>query len=406
MCLIACVAVTSALDAFRSEVRAWLDAACPASMRTPIPSPDEDVWGGRRAVFPCDDARAWFTRMVERGWTAPTWPHEYGGAGLARNEAAVLGEELRRIGARPPLKSLGLWMLGPLLLEVGTEEQKREHLPRIARGEIRWCQGFSEPGAGSDLASLQTRAVRDDAGWTVDGQKVWTSQADKADWIFCLVRTDTAAKKHEGISFLLIDMTTPGVRTRPISLISGASPFCETFFEGVRVPERNLVGAPGEGWTLAKRLLEHERDAISRMRDAQSQEEEPLEAIAKRCLGTNEDGALSDPILRDELTQTNLDFLCNQLTLRRSQETIAAGRPPGPEISMLKLYGTELNQRRRELLVRMAGFQGLGWEGDAFTKTDLQRTRDWLRSRANSIEGGSSEIQLNIIAKRVLGLPD
>jgi alkylation response protein AidB-like acyl-CoA dehydrogenase len=375
-------------------------------MRTPISSPDDEVWGGKRAVFPSEDARLWLKRTAERGWTAPTWPQAYGGGGLSDEEASVLAEEMRRIGARPPLKSLGLWMLGPLLLELGTEEQKREHLPKIARGEIRWCQGFSEPGAGSDLASLQTRAVRSGDEWIVDGQKVWTSQADKADWIFCLVRTDPAAKKHEGIGFLLIDMTSVGVRTRPILLISGASPFCETFFDGVHVPARNMVGSPGDGWKLAKRLLEHERDAISRMRDAQSQEEEPLEEIAKRAIGVGEDGRLADPVLRDRLTQANLDFLCNQLTLRRSREAVAAGRTPGPEISMAKLYGTELNKRRRELLVLFAGFRGLGWEGDAFATSELQRTRDWLRSRANSIEGGSSEIQLNIIAKRVLGLPD
>src|SRR5580658_2071554 len=246
-------------------------------MRAPISSPDDEVWGGKRGVFPSEDARLWLKRAAERGWTAPTWPKAYGGGGLSLEEGNVLAEEMRRIGARPPLKSLGLWMLGPLLLELGTEEQKREHLPKIVRGEIRWCQGFSEPGAGSDLASLQMRAVRSGDEWVVDGQKVWTSQADRADWIFCLVRTDPAAKKHEGIGFLLIDMTSAGVRTRPILLISGASPFCETFFDGVRVPARNMVGEPGDGWKLAKRLLEHEREAISRMRDAQSQEEEPLE---------------------------------------------------------------------------------------------------------------------------------
>jgi alkylation response protein AidB-like acyl-CoA dehydrogenase len=369
-------------------------------------SPEEEVWGGRRGTFPSDDARTWLVRMAERGWTAPTWPREYGGGGLTPAEARVLDEEMVRLGCRSPLKSLGLWMLGPLLVEHGSEEQKREHLPKIARGEIRWCQGFSEPGAGSDLAGLQTRAAREGDEWVVDGQKVWTSHADKADWMFCLVRTDPAAKKHDGIGFLLIDMTSPGVRTRPLLLVSGASPFCETFLEGVRVPARNLVGAPNEGWKLAKRLLEHEREAISRMRDAQSQEEEPLEAVAKRYLPTNDDGALADPILRDRVTQANLDFLCNKLTLRRSRESIAAGRPPGPEISLFKLVGTELNKRRRELLVLFAGFQGLGWEGTAFTAEELQRTRDWLRARANSIEGGSTEIQLNIIAKRVLGLPD
>jgi alkylation response protein AidB-like acyl-CoA dehydrogenase len=401
------VGVAGASDEqFRVEARAWLEIACPASMRTPLVSPDEEIWGGRRGVFFSEDARVWLSRMAERGWTAPTWPAAYGGGGLAQGQARVLAEEMRDLGCRVPLKSLGLWMLGPTLLEFGTEEQKREHVTKIARGEIRWCQGFSEPGAGSDLAGLQTRAVRDGDEWVVDGQKVWTSHADKADWIFCLVRTDPGAKKQEGIGFLLIDMASPGIRTRPLTLISGASPFCETFFENVRVPARNMVGAPNEGWKIAKRLLEHEREAISRMRDAQNQEEEPLEAIAKRYLPLNDDGTIADASLRDRLTQANLDFLCNKLTLRRSKETIAAGRPPGPEISMFKLVGTEINKRRRDLLVLFAGYQGLGWEGDAFTPEELQRTRDWLRSRANTIEGGSSEIQLNILAKRVLGLPD
>jgi alkylation response protein AidB-like acyl-CoA dehydrogenase len=344
--------------------------------------------------------------MAERGWTAPTWPKAYGGAGLSRAEAKILDEEMARLGCRPPLKSLGLWMLGPTLLEHASEEQKREHLPPIARGEIRWCQGYSEPGAGSDLVSLQTRAVRDGDEWVVDGQKVWTSQADKADWIFCLVRIDPDAPKHEGIGFLLIDMTSPGVRTRPIRLISGASPFCETFFEGVRVPAKNLVGGERQGWTIGKRVLDHERTAISRLRASSNQEEEPLQAIAKRYVGTNPDGTIADPILRDRVTQANFDALCHKLTLKRSADGVAAGRGPGNEISMFKLYATELNKRRRELLVQMSGLQGLGWEGEGFTRDELQRTRDWLRSRANTIEGGSSEIQLNIIAKRVLGLPD
>jgi alkylation response protein AidB-like acyl-CoA dehydrogenase len=312
---------------------------------------------------------------------------------------------MRRIGARMPLKSFGIWMLGPVLLRYANEEQKRRFLPRIVRGEDRWCQGYSEPGAGSDLASLQTRAVIEGDHYVVDGQKVWTSHADKAGWMFCLVRTDPTAPKQDGISFLLVDMTSPGVSVRPIRLISGASPFCETFFEGVRVPRENLIGEPNRGWTIAKALLEHERAHISRLRDASGAVEEPLHAVALRYVGAR-DGALADPALRDRITQANMDFLCNRLTLRRSAAAREAGRPPGPETSMFKLYATELNKRRRELLVLMAGFRGIGWDGDGFTTEELSRTRDWLRSRANSIEGGSSEIQLNIIAKRVLALPD
>jgi alkylation response protein AidB-like acyl-CoA dehydrogenase len=312
---------------------------------------------------------------------------------------------MRRLGCRIPLKSFGIWMLGPVLLKYGTEAQKREHLIPIARGEIRWCQGYSEPGAGSDLASLACRAERVGDEYVVTGQKVWTSHADKADYQFCLVRTDPTVPKHQGISFLLIDMTSPGVTVRPIQLISGYSPFCETFFDGVRVPAKDLVGPENGGWEVAKLLLAHERSLISTLRDSASSEEESLESLAMR-FGRTENGRLADASLRDRITQASMDFLCNKLTLKRSQEAIAAGRGPGPESSMFKLYGTELNKRRRELKVLICGYEGLGWEGDGYAPEALQYTRDWLRSRANSIEGGSSEIQLNIIAKRVLGLPD
>jgi len=393
------------LDTFRSEVRGWLEESCPPSMRTPAVEAD-DVWGGRKPWFPNDDARLWLERAAARGYTVPTWPREYGGAGLGPDQARVLAEELRRLGCRVPLKSFGIWMLGPVLLDHGTEAQKRQHLPAIARGETRWCQGYSEPGAGSDLASLQTRAVRDGDCYVVSGQKTWTSHADKADWMFCLVRTDPAAPKHEGISFLLIDMATPGISVRPIPLISGASPFCETFFDDVRVPLENRIGREGGGWKIAKELLEHERGAISALRDAATSEEESLEALARRYVGVDAEGRLADAILRDRVTQANMDFLCNKLTLARSAAAVRAGRAAGPETSIFKLYATELNKRRRELKVLIQGFQGLGWEGDDFSPDELRHTREWLRSRANSIEGGSSEIQLNIIAKRVLGLPD
>jgi acyl-CoA dehydrogenase len=395
----------SDLEAFRSEIRAFLEANCPPSMRTPCPE-EEEVWGGRKPWFPSEDARVWMERMAARGLTAPTWPKEYGGGGLSPDEARVLHEEMRRLGCRVPLRSLGIWLLGPALLRYGTEEQKQEHIPAIVRGQIRWCQGYSEPGAGSDLASLQTRAVRVGDEYVVTGQKIWTSHANKADWMFCLVRTDPEAQKHRGISFLLIDMATPGITVRPIQLISGASPFCETFFDGVRVPVKNRVGEENAGWEIAKAVLSFERSIISVSRDATSADEEPLESVARRYLGDAETGPLSDPVLRDRITQANIDFLCNRLTLRRSSESTEKGRPPGNEASMFKLYGTELSKRRKELRVTVRGFAGIGWEGEGFSRAELTATREWLRSRASSIEGGSSEVQLNIIAKRVLGLPD
>jgi acyl-CoA dehydrogenase len=387
------------LEAFRESARRWLEQSCPESMRTPLADAEDGVWGGKKSPPVDPDERAWLERMAKRGWTAPTWPREYGGGGLSEIQARALGEEMRRLGCRPALKSLGLWMLGPVLLKHGTEDQKREHLPAIAGGQVRWCQGYSEPEAGSDLASLRTRAVLEVDHYVIDGRKIWTSHAHLADWMFCLVRTDPAAPKHQGITFILVDMTSPGISVRPIRLISGASPFCETLFEGVRVPARNVVGAPNRGWEVAKAVLGHERALISEARSERS-DGATLEDLARRY------GVLDNPVLRDRLTQLSIDLMAQRLTLRRASEATQPAGNPGAETSMLKLYGTEVSKRRHELMVAIAGFQGLGWSGEGFAVDELARTRAWLRSRASSIEGGSSEIQLNIIAKRVLGLPD
>jgi acyl-CoA dehydrogenase len=390
------------LESFREDVRRWLDANAPAAMRTPPRSPDDMCWGGRKGKY-SDDTRRWLAIMAERGWTAPTWPREYGGGGLTKDEAKVLSQEMAKLRLRPPLLGFGLEMIGPLLLQAGNEDQKREHLPKIVRGEIRWCQGYSEPGAGSDLAGLQTRAVRDGDHFVLNGQKVWTSFGDKADWMFVLVRTDTE-KKHAGITFLLMDMESPGVSVRPIKLISGASPFTETFLSDVRVPVKNVVGEINAGWNIAKTLLRFERNMIA---DAFKEREDRsrLLKLARRYVGP-ESGRLGDPVLRDRMTQVELDQLALDLTLSRSRDRLKAGQPPGPEASIFKLYGTELNQRRRDLMGAIAGPQALGWDGPGFTDEEVGMTRDWLRSRGNTIEGGTSEVQLNIIAKQVLGLPD
>ena len=392
------------LDAFREEARRWLTANAPASMRTPPTTPDEICWGGKKTPYP-PDVKRWLAVMAERGWTAPVWPKEYGGGGLSKQEAKVLAEEMGKLRLRPALIGFGLTMIGPLLLQEGSEELKREHLPRIVRGEVRWCQGYSEPGAGSDLASLQAKAVRDGDSFVVNGQKVWTSYADKSDWMFVLVRTDFEARKQEGITFLLMDMTSPGVSVRPILLISGSSPFCETFLSDVRVPVKNVVGKINGGWAMAKALLGHERTMIA---DAYKErdEDERLVNLARRYLPTQPGGGIGDALLRDAITQVTMDQAALDLTLARSRDGAKAGHKPGPETSIFKYYGTELNMRRRELMVKIAGPQGLGWEGPGFDENELTVTRDWLRSRGNSIEGGTSEIQLNIIAKRVLGLPD
>lgn len=391
---------TPELQAFRAETRAWLEANCPAEMRT-APSGDDDMcWGGRKWTFASDAQKQWLERMAARGWTVPEWPKAYGGGGLSKDEAKILAQEMRRIRARPPLSSFGIWMLGPALLKYGNEEQKLEHLPRIARGEIRWCQGYSEPGAGSDLASLRTSAVRDGDEFIVNGSKIWTSYADKADWIFCLVRTDPAAPKHLGISFLLFDMDSPGVTTSPIKLISGYSPFCQTFFDNVRVPASNLVGTPGKGWDIAKYLLTHEREMIGDMGTSAGR---PLHKVATDAIGTDGEGRLSDSLLRADIARHEINALAFALTMERVKDEARAGQGTGAMSSLLKYYGTELNKHRQELLMSVLGSDGLTWEGES--PHDGDRAKSWLRSRANSIEGGTSEVQLNIIAKRVLQLP-
>jgi acyl-CoA dehydrogenase len=374
-------------------------------MRTPAKGMAETVWGGRRPSFPNDDARIWLERAASRGFTVPEWPVEYGGAGLSKAEAKVLREEMRALRCRAPLFSYGITMLAPVLLEYGTDEQKAQHLPPIARGEIRWCQGYSEPGAGSDLASLQCRAVREGDEYRVEGQKIWTSDADVSDWIFCLVRTDTQVPKHDGISFLLIDMESKGISVSPIPLISGSSPFCQTFFDDVRVPANLLIGKENSGWTIAKKLLRHERAMLSESVGGGSGRRESLVDVARRSLGTPE-GELPDATLRDELVQLQMDRLCYGATLQRSTDAARAGRGLGAESSMFKLYLSELTQRRSDWRQRVVGGEGLGWDGEGFSEDELKSTRDWLYGKAATILGGTSEIQLNIIAKRVLGLPD
>ena len=390
------------LETFRAETRAWLEANCPAEMRTPITRDADVCWGGRNAKFASPDQKLWMDRMGARGWTVPEWPAAYGGGGLSADEAKVLASEMRRIGARSPLSSFGIWMLGPALLKYGNEAQKLEHLPRIARGEIRWCQGYSEPGAGSDLASLRTSAEDKSDHYLVNGQKVWTSYADKADWIFCLVRTDPTVAKHLGISFLLFDMASPGVSTSPIRLISGSSPFCQTFFDNVKVPKQNLMGIAGKGWDIAKYLLTHEREMIGGSDSTGGGMRDSVSDIAKKSLGLDA-AILSDTGLRTDIVRHEIDAWAFALTMERVKDEAKAGQGVGALSSMLKYYGTELNKDRLQLLMSIAGSDGLAWEGPAAGEGDL--ARNWLRTRANSIEGGTSEINLNIIAKRVLELP-
>ena len=380
------------LDSFRTETRAWLEGNCPSEMRQPIRSEADICWGGRDWTFQSDAQRQWLEAMAGRGWTVPDWPKDYGGGGLSPAEARVLKEEMQRIGARAPLTSFGISMLGPALLQFGTEEQKRHYLPQIARGEIRWCQGYSEPGAGSDLAGLQTKAEDKGDHWLVNGQKVWTSYADKADWIFCLVRTSSESKQG-GISFLLFDMETPGVSTRPILLISGSSPFCETFFDDVKVPKDQIVGEVNKGWDVAKYLLGHEREMIAGMGLGTSGSSVTLGRVVKPA----------DPLLRAEIAAFDVDALAFAAMSERFAAMWKAGEAHPASPSMMKYAGTELNKRRNELIMAAGGSDALEW--DTARSKGGASARSWLRSKGNSIEGGTSEIQLNIVAKHILKLP-
>src|SRR3954451_735550 len=380
------------LGTFRSETRGWLEANCPAEMRQPLRGEKDICWGGRNWTFQSDAQKSWLDAMAGRGWTVPDWPTGHGGGGLSADETRVLREEMARIGARLPLVSFGISMLGPALLKFGTEEQKRHYLPQIARGEIRWCQGYSEPGAGSDLAGLQAKAEDKGDHWLVNGQKVWTSYADKADWIFCLVRTSTESKQG-GISFLLFDMETPGVSTKPILLISGNSPFCETFFDDVKVPKEQIVGDVNKGWDVAKYLLGHEREMISGMGLGTGGSSVTLGPVAKPA----------DPLLRAEIAAFDVDALAFAAMSERCAAMWKAGEAHPASPSMMKYAGTELNKRRNELAMAAGGSDSLEWDSER-SKAG-KPARDWLRSKGNSIEGGTSEIQLNIVAKHILRLP-
>lgn len=392
---------TTTIADFREQTRAWLEQNCPPEMRTPMTSEDDVCWGGRNCKFASEAQQVWLQRMAAKGWTVPAWPLEYGGAGLTPEQAKVLAQEMRSLGCRSPLNSFGIWMLGPALLKFGTEAQKREHMPKIARGEIRWCQGYSEPNAGSDLASLQAKAQDQGDHFIVNGQKIWTSYADKADWIFCLVRTDPAAKKHTGISFVLFDMASKGVSTKPIQLISGKSPFCETFFDNVRVEKSNLVGTAGGGWDVAKYLLTHEREMISSIGDRSVSR--PLGQVAASLMGVDAQGRLADSLLRAQIAEFEVDEAAFRLMLERFGD-MAKTRQAHPAFSSaLKYYGAELNKRRHELMMAAGGTDALEWESERSQQGAAART--WLRTKGNSIEGGTSEVQLNVISKRILELP-
>ena len=391
------------IEEFRIETRNWLEANCPPAMRLPI-TQEEIVWGSSQVQFKNEDQRIWFEKMRDKGWFAPDWPKEYGGGGLSPKHARIVESEMLKLGCRQPQFNLGVWMLGPVLLEIGTDAQKQEHLPPMMQGKIRWCQGFSEPNAGSDLASLKTNArIEDNGDFVVNGSKIWTSYGDAADWMYALVRTDNTVRKQEGISFLLINMKSPGVTVKPIELISGKSSFCEVFFDEVRVSANQLVGPLNGGWTVAKKLLQHERAAMSKFSEGAAPSHDAL-LVAKPYL-YDEDGALIEPIWRDKLASLLMDSHAFSLTHQRVKEEGLARMDVSGPAAIMKLVQTEQEVAKYELLMQLMGQRGMSWEGGEFTKDEHDICRLWLLSKTYVISGGSSEIQLNIIAKRVLGLP-
>ena len=394
----------SDLNAFREETRSWLGENCPREMRNL-----SFHWEDAHLIYSKPEAAIWLERMAERGWVAPTWPAEYGGGGLEPEKAAILSQEMKRINATAPSSGMGLTMIGPTLLEYGTEEQKQRHVPKICDGSIRWCQGYSEPGAGSDLAALQAKAVLDGDHFVINGQKTWTSGAQHADWMFALVRTNPNVPKHDGISFVLFDMHQEGVVVKPIQLISGSSPFCETFLDNVIARRDDLIGEMNKGWTVGKRLLQFERSGIGGLAGANKKKVEkkrnPLADLAKQYTGEI-DARIADQGTREKVLQHSMRERAFQLTARRVAQENQSGKTPGAATSIFKLVGANLARNATELKSEMMGTNGIGWEGEEFSDKELETTRNWLNSRAVTIYGGTNEVQMNIISKRVLGLPE
>jgi|TARA_B110000483_G_scaffold241666_1_gene325286 acyl-CoA dehydrogenase len=388
------------LTEFRKETSAWLEENCPVSMRGQTKDIAELYWGGRNSDFTSEDQKIWFKRMHNKGWIVPYWDKKYGGGGLSPLENKILAEEMTRLRCKQPLFSFGISMLGPALLKFATEEQKGHYLKDIVDAKIRWCQGYSEPNAGSDLAGLQMKAVDKGDHYLINGSKIWTSYGDNADWIFCLVRTNTEVKKQEGISFLLIDMNSEGVEARPIQLISGKSAFTETFFDDVKVPKENLVGELNKGWTIAKYLLTHERQMIGGIGEAD--QKFSTRDVVVDAVGLH-NGVLNDSILRTELVTHEMNLAIYDMTIERAIDEAKAGNNSGAASSLFKYFGTELNVEAMEIIMTAGGMDELAIEGEATSNGFIAKR--FLRSKGNTIEGGTSEIQLNIISKNILGLP-
>ena len=389
---------------FRAQVREWLSDNFPKSLANASMGLEGEMGEAVKA-----DMEVWRQRLGEKGWGTPTWPVEYGGAGLSHPEAKIIGEEMGRIGAFNPIPALagmGVTMVGPTVLEYGTDDQKARHLPAIARGDVRWCLGLSEPNAGSDLASLTTKALDKGDYYELNGQKIWTSGADISQWCGALVRTDPNAAKRDGISFVMLPMDQPGVETRPIQLISGASPFCETFFNDAKADKTDLLGDLNDGWSVVKRLLQHERQSQTGGSPVSSGNATPLHELAKSYVGTEEDGTLADPDLRIRLANHLMDAKAHGLTTRRIVAEAKGQVKVSAAASILKNSATKVAQTKSELTLEIMGSQGMGWSGSEFSADERGQVREWLFGKAISIYGGSQEVQKNIISKNILGLPE
>lgn len=387
------------LEKFRAETRAWLEQNCPAEMRQPMTSDGDTFWGGRNAKFSSDAQRVWFERMRDKGWTVPHWPKQYGGGGLDGEEAKIVRQEMAAIGARQPLTSFGISMLGPALLQYGTEEQKKEHLPKITAGLIRWCQGYSEPGAGSDLANLRTSAVINGDEFVINGQKIWTTMAHDATHIFMLVRTDPKApKKQQGISFILVPMDQPGIEVRTITTLAGETEFCEVFFDDARTPFENLVGELNKGWTMAKSLLSFERVFIGAPNLAQN-------ALGQLEVFARSYGRFDDPVFCDRFAEVALDVEDHAALYARFADQLKRGETLGADVSMLKIWVTETFQKITELMIEAAGSDGATLGPLQVGNVGVDVLASFYKARPATIYGGSNEIQRNILSKAVLGLP-
>ena len=387
---------------FRADVKQWIADNFPRTLAGQNPATV-----GYAATLEADH-ELWRQRLAEKGWGAPTWPKEYGGAGLSQSEERIITDELSDANAFNPIPTIalmGVTMVGPTILDYGTEEQKKKHLIPIARGEVTWCLGLSEPGAGSDLASLRTRAEDNGDYYLINGSKIWTSGAHHSNWCGAVVRTDPDAKKRNGISFVMLPMDQEGVEPRPLKLISGASAFCETFFTDAVADKSDVLGDLNDGWSVVKRLLQHERQSQIGARTAGAKSER-VQDIAKRYVGLDDSGKLADVDLRQRLADHLMDRQSHALTLGRIAAEAKGNVEVSAASSILKNSATHVSQTRADLILEIMGDQGLGWEGDAFDPNELETVRSWLYGMAASIAGGSFEIQYNIISKNILGLPE